>query len=437
MRKHQKLFFQYVIPSVIAFALSGVYAIVDGFFVGNKIGDAGLSAINVAYPIVALIQSAGTGIGLGGAVHYTISKAEQREDKARAYLSVTWRMLLICSFILTILVCSTSRILLSLMGADGQIASYGSQYLFVIGLGSYLQVFGTGLIPIIRNDGGSFWAMVSMGLGFITNIILDDLLVMVIPMGMTGAAIATIIGQGVTMAAALIYTFRRKLVILKTKKKQSAQIVTRILSTGLAPFGLAMTPNISLIITNRFSASYGGAQAIADFAVISYVTCVIYLILQGVGDGSQPLMSMYYGKKETDGLKAIQRMAYLFSLILAFVGCALIYAARYHIGTLFGSSPQVNADVAQIIRIFLISIPFDAITKVTTSSFYATEKNALSYILTFMEPVMMLILMAVLAPMGGQNMIWWSAIIAKIISAMSALFLKQKESREIQAAMAE
>ena len=75
MRKHQNLFFQYVIPSVIAFALSGVYAIVDGFFVGNKIGDAGLSAVNVAYPVVALIQSVGTGISLGGAVHYTISKA--------------------------------------------------------------------------------------------------------------------------------------------------------------------------------------------------------------------------------------------------------------------------------------------------------------------------------------------------------------------------
>ena len=92
-----------------------------------------------------------------------------------------------------------------------------------------------------------------------------------------------------------------------------------------------MTPNISLIITNRFSASYGGPQAIADFAVISYVTCVIYLILHGGGNGSQPLMSMYYGKKETDGLKAIRRMAYLFSLLLAFVGCTLIYAVRNHI----------------------------------------------------------------------------------------------------------
>lgn len=125
--------------------------------------------------------------------------------------------------------------LLSLIGADGQIDAYGSEYLFVIGLGSLLQVFGTGLIPLIRNDGGSFWSMVSMVLGFITNIILDDALVMIIPMGMTGAAIAPIIGQGVTMVSALIYTFRRKPIIFKTNEKQTAPIIAGILSTGLAP----------------------------------------------------------------------------------------------------------------------------------------------------------------------------------------------------------
>lgn len=71
MIRNTKIFFQYVIPSILAFALSGIYSIVDGFFVGNQVGDAGLSAINVAYPIVALIQAAGTGIGMGGAVCYS------------------------------------------------------------------------------------------------------------------------------------------------------------------------------------------------------------------------------------------------------------------------------------------------------------------------------------------------------------------------------
>ena len=81
--KDIRLFFKYVIPSVLALALSGVYAIVDGFFVGNSVGDIGLSAINVAYPITALIQAIGIGIGMGGAVYYSIKRAENNNKEAK------------------------------------------------------------------------------------------------------------------------------------------------------------------------------------------------------------------------------------------------------------------------------------------------------------------------------------------------------------------
>ena len=80
-----RIFFQYVIPSVLSFALSGVYAIVDGFFIGNSIGDLGLSAVNIAYPIVAVIQALGTGIGMGGAIYYSIYRAEEKEEQAKEW----------------------------------------------------------------------------------------------------------------------------------------------------------------------------------------------------------------------------------------------------------------------------------------------------------------------------------------------------------------
>ena len=69
---NQRLFFRFVLPSVMAFALSGIYTVVDGFFVGNSLGDIGLAAINLAYPVAAFIQAVGTGIGLSGAIRYTI-----------------------------------------------------------------------------------------------------------------------------------------------------------------------------------------------------------------------------------------------------------------------------------------------------------------------------------------------------------------------------
>lgn len=421
---NRSTFFKYVIPSIIAFALSGIYAIVDGYFVGNTIGDAGLSAINIAYPIVALIQSVGTGIGMGGAVYYSINTAEGNHQKARQFIAASWWLLVAASIIFTLLTFFSAHTILVLLGADGSILAYATHYVKIIALGATLQIGGTGLIPFIRNFGSSSFAMIAMLGGFVTNILLDYLLVWVYGQGMTGAALATIVGQGVTFLIALLYSVLKKKLFICINAGEFRFLCKSIFKVGLAPFGLALTPNISLVIINRFSASYGGEKAIATYACISYIICIIYLILQGVGDGSQPLMSKYYGERKTNELAEVKRMAYTFAVILAFIGCVIMYLGRWHIGTLFGSSDTVNSETAKIIPIFLVSVPFVAITRISTAGFYATEKAALSYILTFIEPVLMLGLMLILPPLfGGQIMIWWSTVFARIISAILALLL--------------
>lgn len=295
---NKKAFFQYVIPSILSFALSGVYAIVDGFFVGNSIGDAGLSAINIAYPVVAVLQSVGTGIGMGGALKYAISKAEKKDAEARGYIACAMWLMIIFSIALTAIVYLASKPILSALGASGELLSLGNEYIKVIALGTVLQVFGTGLVPFMRNYGGAFWAMIAMIGGFVTNIILDYAFVWVLNEGMFGAALATIIGQGVTMAIALGYCAKKGNVTFKISGANALQKAAQICEIGIAPFGLTLVPNISLVIINRFSVSYGGQEAIAVYACIAYIICIVYLILQGVGDGSQPLMSKYYGMDE-------------------------------------------------------------------------------------------------------------------------------------------
>lgn len=421
-----KTFFQYVIPSVLSFALSGIYAIVDGYFVGNSMGDIGLSTINIAYPIVAVIQSLGTGIGMGGAIYYSINKAEKKETRAREFIAGALWMLIISSIILTVSMFFLNNPLLRILGANGQLLSLGEEYITIIALGAGFQVISTGLIPFIRNHGGSFYAMFSMITGFITNIILDYLFVWIFEQGVAGAALATVIGQSITMFIAIIYLWNKKLFTLNIAISKIGIVSIDIIKIGIAPFGLAMTPNISLIIINRFSMSYGGEQAIATYACIEYIMCIIYLILQGVGDGSQPLLSQHYGERSFDKLNNIQKLAYGFSLVLSIIGCIMIYVTRKKIGILFGASNEVTIEIAKIIPIFLVSVPFIAINRITTANFYATEKTMLSYILTFIEPILMLLLMIMLPPLfGGQIMIWWSTVFARIVSAMLALALKQ------------
>lgn len=143
---HKSLFFKYVIPSIIAFALSGIYAIVDGYFVGNTIGDAGLSAINIAYPIEALIQALGTGIGMGGAVYYSINAAEKKGKRAEEFIATSWWLLVIVSVISTIIIYSFSSKILGLLGVDGIILTNATDYIKIIALGAILQILGTGMM---------------------------------------------------------------------------------------------------------------------------------------------------------------------------------------------------------------------------------------------------------------------------------------------------
>ena len=422
-----KTFFQYVIPSVLSFALSGIYTIVDGFFVGNSIGDIGLSAVNIAYPIVAVIQALGTGIGMGGAIYYSINKAEKKDAEAKEFTAGALWLLIIASVILTFSIFFLNSPLLRLLGASGQLLSLGEEYIAVIAVGAALQVIGTGLVPFIRNHGGSFYAMVSMIAGFVTNIILDYVFVWVMGQGVAGAAWATIIGQGVTMLIALVYLLRKKQFTLSIPLSKMGAVSAAVIKIGIAPFGLAMSPNISLIIINRFSVSYGGEPAIATYACIAYVICIIYLVLQGVGDGSQPLISQcYWGD-----LRYVRKLAYGFAFALSVVGCIIMYVTKGSLGVLFGASSEVNTEIARIMPIFLVSVPFVAILRITTASFYATEKSIYSYILTFIEPLFMLVLMLILPPLfGGQVMIWWSTVLARILSALLALALKQRADKQ-------
>lgn len=426
-----KRFFQFVLPSVLSFALSGVYSIVDGYFVGNSIGDIGLSVVTIAYPVVAVIQAIGTGIGMGGAIYYAINRAAKKQREARQFIAGSLWLMIIASLFLTFGVLWGGNWLLRLLGATGDLLAYGGEYLMYIALGAGLQIIGTGLVPLIRNHGGSFYAMVAMIAGFLANMLLDYLFVWVFSWGMAGAAVATVIGQGVTMLIALVYLADKGQLTLSLIRGRIRPVCQSILKIGIAPFGLALSPNISLVIINRFSMAYGREPAVAAYACIAYMVSIIYMVFQGVGDGTQPLLSQCYGERAFRRMEGTRRLAYGFSMALALFGCVILFGMRGALGPLFGASDSVSADIAAILPIFLVSVPFVALCRVTTASFYAIEKSGYSYLLTFIEPILMLVLMLLLPPFfGGQVMIWWSTVFARAFSAGLALVLKQRVDRQ-------
>ena len=411
-----------VFPAVFAFALSGIYAIVDGFFVGRSIGDTGLSAINIAYPVTALIQAAGTGTGMGGAVMYSVRLAEKRDSEAENFMKGVFFYLALTGILLTVILFPLTDPLLSLMGADGELMKPGREYLSVIVLGSVFQVFGTGVVPLIRNQGKSVQAMYCMIGGFVTNIFLDYLFVWVLRLGMAGAAWASVAGQAVTMAGGLLCMRGQKIPV--GIPRQALSVFFSIWRIGLAPFGITMCPMISLLLMNRASLQYGGSEGVACYACIAYVITIMYLILQGVGDGSQPLMSRFYGEDNTKEVRITRTMAYAAAAVMGVALAVLLYWCRNGIGVLFGASEIVSLAVGTDLYIFLAAVPFLAFLRVTTAGFYATEQTRFSYMIVYGEPIFLALLLPALPAWMGLKGVWWSQTGAQILTALMGWGLK-------------
>lgn len=424
--REKKIFYSCVIPSVLAFALSGVYAIVDGFFVGNSIGDAGLASINVAYPVTALIQALGTGIGMGGAILYSIHNKsgrqfERNDPTVRQILGSTLLLLLAGSLLLTLILSFSITPLLKAFGAEGELLTLGREYLLVIVLGAAFQIFGTGLLPFIRNMGGSVAAMFAMMAGFLTNILLDYLFVWVYPFGLAGAALATVIGQIVTVTGCCLFFVRKKIRISLPSAAELPEMAARIGKVALSPFGLTFSPNIVLILMNKFTMLYGGGDAVACYAAIAYIMTIVLLLLQGVGDGSQPLLSRYYGEKNTDRVNCIRRLSYQTAFLFAASCMVILYLARNSVAVLFGASTQVIHAVSHALPVFLSGLLFMAFLRITSSYFYATEKNAMAYILIYAEPLLLFLCLLILPPATGLAGVWLSIPVSQLFTALLAL----------------
>ena len=416
-------FIRYVLPSMLAFALSGIYSIADGFFVGNELGDGALTAINVAYPLTAFIQATGTGIGMGGAVLFTLAAASASPEGKRKYFGISLVLLALFGAALTALIFLVSPPVLRIFGAEGETLALAEEYMRFIALGSLFQVLGTGLTPFIRNMGGTVTAMSAMIAGFVTNIVLDYLFVWVLPWGMTGAAVATVIGQAATFCVCLGY-----LVVKKQKPDfrfggRAFRFAGKTLLLGLSPFGLAFSPNFMLIFVNFSASAVGGQFALNCFAPVSYAISVVLLLLQGVSDGYQPLVSREFGSGSARGARSVRNLAFAFALVVAAVCMAVMFAVRRDISKVFGASDEVAAEVGNILPLFIAGFLFVGFSRIATAYFYATGNTWRAYIVIYGEPLCLLVLLLILPNFMGITGTWLSVPLSQASLAVVAFLL--------------
>lgn len=430
MHLERQQFWKNVLPSMAAFAFSGLYTIVDGFFIGQNIGDSGLAAINVAYPITALIQAIGTGLGMAGAIWIAISAGERDEEGRGHYLGNTLSLLLLASLAVMAALSAAYLPLLGMFGAEGEIFRYAAAYLKVIILGTAFQLCSVGLMPIIRNYNGALVAMAAMIAGFVTNIALDWYFTSVLKQGTAGAAWATIIGQGVALLPCLVFMAAKREQFRGAKFKLRLRYLKKICLTAVSPFGAAISPMLILIIINKAAFVYGGAVQVACYAVVSYVISVSYLLLQGIGDGVQPLIGKSYGANNVGQLSWLRKMAFFLSGGTAAFCVLALLLTRGVIPSFFGASAETAVMYRGVLPYFLCGLPVLAVSKVAVSYFYATDQGKIAYLLIYSEPIITAVTAGFLfSALWGINGVWAAVPVTQcLLAALSVRFLNRKKA---------
>lgn len=395
------------IPTVFSLLMSGLYGVMDGLFVGRAVGDAGLAAINIAWPIAAVITAVGIGIGSGGSVLYSNSNGKGEQERGELVYHQTITLLFAAAMVLLIVLGFTYPAILSALGAKGDVYQKAVEYIQIIIFGAVFQVMGTGFIPMLRNRNLAFQAMVSMAAGVGVNGVLNYLLLFVVKIGIRGAAVGTIAAQFVVLVISSYLIYGRQKVHLKVVWQH--KMIGEILKIGISAFGLSLAPSIVLLFTNLQCLKYGGDAAVACYAVISYIVFPVQSMLMGIGDGTQPLMSFYSGAKKMEELRFVKKIASIAVVGMGAVFFVIVILVSKYIPDVFGMQMDSQAYFGTGMAVSAVSFLFTGLAKFHISYLNATLQVKKAMQLIYGETIVVAPFLIFLLPYVFKiNGIWLS-----------------------------
>ena len=305
-----KLLRKFAIPSIIALVVNSLYNIVDQIFIGWGVGYLGNGATNVVFPLTMICLAFALMFGDGTSAYLSLKLGENKKDEAKKGVANG----ILSSIIVAIILCALTLIflpqLLNLFGCTDNLRELALGYGFVIAIGLPFMMIGTTLNSIIRADGNPKYAMSSMVIGAILNIILDPIFIFVFHWGVEGAAFATIISQFVTFLMNVIYIKKFKTIKLsKQDFKLKLKIVSKVSMLGISSFITQMSIVLVMAFENNLLGKYGaesefGAEIpITVLGIVMKISQILNSIIIGIAAGAQPILGYNYGAEKYDRVK--------------------------------------------------------------------------------------------------------------------------------------
>lgn len=351
-----KLLFKLAVPTVAAQIINMLYNIVDRIYIGHikDYGDLALTGVGVCLPIIMIVSAFAALISSGGAPRASIAMGKKDIDSAKEILGSCFTLQIIISAVLTVVLLIWNRDLLLSFGASENTIDYAVSYMNVYAIGTVFVQLTLGMNAFITAQGFAKTGMLTVLIGAICNIVLDPIFIFGFNMGVKGAALATIISQGVSCVWVVSFLLSKKSIIRLEKKymRPNAKIILSCVALGLAPFIMQSSESIISVCFNSSLLEYGGDIAVGAMTILTSVMQFAMLPLQGLAQGAQPISSYNYGAKNAKRVKKTFKLLLISSLVYSTVLWAAIMLFPNVFANIFTSKAELVDFTASALRVY-------------------------------------------------------------------------------------
>ena len=430
--KIPRLLAQLAIPAVVAQIINLLYNIVDRIYIGHisGVGAAALTGVGLFTPILMLINAFAMLAGSGGAPRAAISMGKKDNKTAEQILGNCFALLVLMAITLTVIFFILAPKLLTLFGASAKTLPYAVAYARIYILGSIFVLIVLGMNPFITTQGFAKISMLTTIIGAVINIILDPIFIFVFNLGVRGAAIATVLSQAVRAIWILRFLSGEKTILHLKKENFRLQknIILPCLALGVSTFVMLSTESILSISFTSSLSRYGGDIAVGAMTIITSISQLATLPLQGICQGGQPIMSYNFGAGNKDRVKKAFFTQFKVCAIFTTLFCIIVTAFPRLFAGIFSNNTELITYTAWALRIYMAGIFSLGFQVCCQQSFMALGQAKVSLLLACLRKLILLIPLIFILPLFIQNKVFAvflaepiSDILAAIITTLTFL----------------
>lgn len=429
------LLWRFSVPAVIGVLVNAFYNVVDSIFVGQGVGEIGLTAVAISFPITIVLMAIGMLVGLGAAALISLKLGEKDKDGAEFILGNAVSMIIVLVVFSTLLALHYLEPMLFYLGATPDVMPYAIDFARIILAGSVFMHISFGLNASIQAQGDPKTGLKTMLIAALLNAILNPLLIFGFGLGIKGSAWATVIAQAVASVWVMTYvirgvgTLKLRICCLAVR----GDIVLGIAQIGLAPFIMQLCASLIVVIFNLNLLKYGGALAVAVFGVVSRIQMLAIMPVIGISQGAQPIIGYNYGAGQYHRVLKTVKLAAAAAVALCLISLIFLEFFAEGIMVLFNASQEMLDIGTTALRLFVATLPVVGFQIICANYFQAIGKPGCTIILNLLRQVIVLIpALFILPEMLGLKGIWLAGPISDLGAALLTGVFMLREAKRLK-----